>query len=76
MYGLALIAAFIPTVLGLILIFTYLTPLLFGVNLLFSLSFSTLFFFLTFLTVLVLIDGLIPALKIKQFINVEGLRHE
>ncbi len=73
-YIAALLAAIIPTIIGLILIFNYLIQFLFNVHLDLSLSYYSIFSFILLLLVLVIIDGLLPAVKIKKFINAEGLQ--
>lgn len=75
-YIAAVLGAIIPTLIGVLLIFNYLTSLLFGLNLILVISFESIFVFLLLLFLLVILDGLIPGLKIPKFINAKGLRNE
>jgi putative ABC transport system permease protein len=75
-YIAAVLGGIIPTVMGLVLIFKYLTKMLFGVGIMLSISFASIFSFFLLLALLVILDGTLPALKMKKFINAKGLRYE
>ena len=72
----AILSSVIPTITGLVLIFNFLTKRLFGIELMSFVSYQSIFIFLIILTLLIILGGLIPAFKIRQFINTKGLRDE
>ena len=75
-YTAAILSAIIPTIIELFLIFNYLINLLFGIEIILTISYQSIISFFILLFVLVIIEGLIPALRMRKFINAEGLRYE
>lgn len=75
-YAVAVLGGVIPTMIGLFLIFEYLTNMLFGIDLILVISYQSIISFFILLSGLVILDGLIPALKMRKFINAKGLRYE
>lgn len=75
-YMAAILSSIVPTVICLTLVFNYLTTRLFGIELLLSISWESIFIFLLTLTLLIILGGFIPALKTKKFINAAELRNE
>jgi putative ABC transport system permease protein len=75
-YGIAVLNAIIPTILILGLIFNYLDKYLFGTDIFLHVSYFSIIFFIALLFIIVLLDGLIPALRVRKLINAEGLRCE
>ena len=72
----AVLGGIIPTIMGLFLIFKYLTKMLFGVEIMLAISYESIISFFLLLAMLVILDGTIPAFKMKKFINAKGLRYE
>lgn len=75
-YSAAVLNAILPTIIILTLIFNYLDKAIFGAEIFLSISYSSIFIFIIMLIVIVLLDGLIPALKARSLLNAEGLRYE
>lgn len=75
-YGTALLNAIIPTIIVLTIIFKWLDKFIFGAEITATMSYSTITLFILILTFIVLLDGLIPAIKVKKLLNVEGLHYE
>lgn len=75
-YIAAVLGSILPTIIGLFLIFKFLTKFLFGIHIDLVISYSSIFSFFILLSILVIIDGLLPAIRIKKFINTKGLRYE
>ena len=75
-YTAAVFGSIIPTIIGLLLIFKYLTKMLFGIQIILTVSYLSITLFFLLLLVLVVLGGLIPALKMRKFINAKGLRYE
>jgi putative ABC transport system permease protein len=75
-YIAALLSSIIPTLIGLLLIFNYLTQMLFSIEIILNISYQSIISFFILLFMLVLMGGVIPALRMKKFINAEGLRYE
>ncbi len=75
-YSAAVFNAILPTLLILTLIFNYLDKTLFGAEIFLTISYSSIFLFMIMLVIIVILDGLIPALKVRALINAEGLRYD
>ncbi|ETO94345.1 putative ABC-type transport system involved in lysophospholipase L1 biosynthesis, permease component [Legionella oakridgensis RV-2-2007] len=75
-YIAAVLGGLIPTIIGLFLIFKFLTQFLFGINITFVVSYQSIISFFILLSGLVVLDGLLPAFKMRTFINVKGLKYE
>ncbi|WP_188668227.1 ABC transporter permease [Legionella impletisoli] len=72
----AVLNAIFPTVLILVLLFNFLDLILFGTDIFASFSIASLFSFTMLLCLIVLLNGIIPALKVKKLIHVDALRME
>lgn len=72
----AVLNAIIPTTIIIALLFNYLNKAVSGIDIFLTVSYASIISFFLLLFVIVLLDGLIPALKVRKLINAEALRYE